>query len=148
MAHAMECRNVPLLPALLRSWNLTLHGCDINPTARFGSGLSLPHPVGVVVGGEVHAGANCRLFQNVTLGSGSRKGPDGRSQPTMGDNVTVFAGAVVAGPLLVGDNAWIGANAVVMTNVPENAIVAGIPAKTVRLRSPSDETTKALAGYD
>lgn len=100
--------------------------------------ICLVHPVGVVISAQATIGKNCRIWQNVTIGA---KDVDncGKSihYPTIGDNVLIYAGAVVIGPIKVGNNAIIGANAVVLSDVPENAIVAGIPAKVIKYRDTS-----------
>lgn len=97
-------------------------------TAKVGKGLSIPHFQGVVVGGGVVLGDNCTVYQQVTLGQSRGK------FPVIGDNVTIFAGAKVVGGVHVGDNAIIGANAVVTKDVPANAIVGGIPARVIKMR--------------
>ncbi|MCG9556004.1 serine O-acetyltransferase [Vibrio kanaloae] len=87
----------------------------------------LPHPIGIVIGHDVKLGEGCTIYQNVTIGSATTKAP----QPTLGNNVTVYANAVLIGPIHIGDNAVIGANSVVNQDVPPNATVAGAPAKCI-----------------
>lgn len=87
-----------------------------------------PHPIGIVIGSNVKMGMDCQIYQNVTLGGG-----DG-GYPELGRNVTVFANAVLVGPIKIGDNAVIGANSVVLTDVEENTTVAGTPARVVSRR--------------
>lgn len=99
-------------------------GCHIGVFARIGPGLEMRHPTGIVIGDGVTIGRNAKIYQNVTIGV---KNPD--EYPVIGDNVTIYAGACVLGRIHVGANAVIGANAVVLKDVPENATVAGNPAR-------------------
>lgn len=92
-----------------------------------------PHPVGIVINGKTKIGKNCTIFQNVTIGdSFSNKLPS--KYPTIGDNVMIFANSVIIGGITIGDNAIIGAGSVVLHDVPQNSIVAGNPAKIIKLR--------------
>lgn len=101
------------------------------PETKIGEGLLLGHGFSImVIANEI--GKNCSIFQQVTVGF-TRKGC-----PTIGNNVSIYAGAKVLGPVVIGDNAVIGANAVVTRDVPRNAIVAGVPARIIRIKE-SDE---------
>ena len=92
--------------------------------------MVIDHGMGVVIGETAEIGDNCTLYQGVTLGG---TGKDvGKRHPTLGNNVMVGSGAKVLGPLTVGDNSKIAANAVVLKSVPENSTAVGIPAKVVR----------------
>ncbi len=93
-------------------------------TWTVGGGLELPHPNGVVIHPDAQLGPNCRLFQQVTLGTGPRPG-----LPVLGTNVDIGAGAKILGGVHLGDFAVIGANAVVITDIPAGAVAVGIPAK-------------------
>ena len=105
-------------------------GIEIHPGATIGKGLMIDHGMGVVIGETAEIGDNCTIYQGVTLGG---TGKDvGKRHPTLGNNVMVGAGAKVLGPLKVGDNSKIAANAVVLHEVPENSTAVGIPAKVVR----------------
>ena len=104
-------------------------GCYIHRKARIGSGLKLPHPVGIVIGEGVVIGERCTLYQHVTLG-GRRIGDwRGGHYPTLGDDVVVFCGAAVLGALEIGDRATIGANSVVLDTVPPDSVAVGAPAR-------------------
>ncbi|SFI40969.1 serine O-acetyltransferase [Albimonas pacifica] len=94
-------------------------------------GLMLPHPTGVVVHPDTVIGPNCILFQNVTLGTNYGR----RGAPRLGGHVDVGPGAVVLGPVTIGDHALIAANAVVLSDVPPGAVVAGAPARVIRYRA-------------
>ncbi|MGO4234687.1 hypothetical protein [Pseudarthrobacter sp. YAF2] len=97
---------------------LTFFASDIASGARFEGAIELPHPTGIVVGRGAVIGANARIFQNVTVGS-SRSG----QYPVVGNNVTLYSGAVVAGGLIIGDGATIGANCVVTKSVSSFDVV-------------------------
>jgi serine O-acetyltransferase len=119
-----------LLSSLI--WRVSVHlsGCYFSRLAEIGPGLRLPHPVGIVIGDSVKIGRNVALYQNVTIGlaeaveDGSEK-----AYPEIGDGVTIYAGAVIIGPIRIGKGAVVGANAVVTRDVPENVTVAGVPAR-------------------
>lgn len=131
LSHALWVRRVPKVPALIRSVAVALYGCDVSPSASLGPGLHFVHTVGVVVGWETRAGRNLKLCQNVTLGGRGVYATDGRWTPTLGDDVTIYAGAVVLGPITLGDGVTVGANSVVMHDVPAGATVVGNPARTI-----------------
>ena len=105
-------------------------GIEIHPGATIGKGLFIDHGMGVVIGETAEIGDDCTIYQGVTLGG---TGKDvGKRHPTLGDNVMVGAGAKVLGPVKIGSNSKIAANAVVLREVPENSTAVGIPAKVVR----------------
>lgn len=95
------------------------YGCHISPTSRFGSALRLPHPVGIVIGDGVRLGDHVTLYQHATLGQRNARLP---GCPLVGNGVTIYAGAVLAGAITIGDAAVIGANAVVDRDVAPGAI--------------------------
>jgi serine O-acetyltransferase len=105
--------------------NRVLTGVDIPASARFGEGLVIMHGHGIVVHHATRAGRECTLYQQVTIGSTSAHG----EPPTLGEGVTVFPGAKVLGPITVGDRATIGANAVVIRDVPPQRTAVGVPAR-------------------
>jgi len=99
---------------------------------------------GLIIGGETVIGANCDVRQNVTFGGNFNKvNAKGRSQPTLGDNISVGAGAVILGPVYIGSNTIIGANTVVTRDVEEGVIVFGVPGKVIKKRW-SEETGRKL----
>lgn len=111
----------------------TLCGIEICVTAEIGPGVSFPHPMGIVIGGNSKMGSDCVIMQGVTLGQkGDFRDESGQSQPTAGNGVFFGAGAKVLGPVKIGDNAMIGANAVVLVDVPEGATAVGIPARIIK----------------
>jgi serine O-acetyltransferase len=101
-------------------------GIEIHPGAKIGENLFIDHGSGVVIGETTEIGDNCTIYQNVTLGGTGKD--TGKRHPTLGNNVLVGAGARVLGPFKVGDNSKIGANAVVLCEVPPNSTVVGVPA--------------------
>jgi len=107
-----------------------LTGIEIHPGATIGKGFFIDHGMGVVIGETAEIGDNCTIYQGVTLGG---TGKDvGKRHPTLHDNVMVGAGAKVLGPVEIGSNTKIAANAVVLRAVPENSTAVGIPAKVVK----------------
>ncbi len=118
------------LPArLLSQASRFLTGIEIHPGARLGRRLFIDHGMGVVIGETAEVGDDVLLFHGVTLGGRSMR--KGKRHPTLGDHVTVGAGAKILGPVSIGANAQIGANAVVITDVPADHLAVGIP---VRIR--------------
>jgi len=114
---------LPWVVVRYRFWSAVC-GADIPLNARLGGGLLLPHPNGIVIHPEAEIGPNCLIFQQVTIGVGSRPG-----LPRIGGHVDIGAGAKVLGGIRIGDHARIGANAVVIHDVPDHATAVGIPAK-------------------
>lgn len=120
-----------------------LSGIEIHPGAKIGKGLFIDHGMGVVIGETAEIGDDVTLYQGVTLGGTSLEA--GKRHPTLEDRVIVGAGAKIIGPILVGKNARVGSNAVVVKSVMENTTVVGIPAKVVQ---PQKQTQKQKAQKD
>ncbi len=111
--------------------------CWIGSGAIIDEGFLVAHVSGVIIGNTTIIGKNCDVRQNVTLGANfNKKDAQGRQYPVVGDNVSICAGAVVIGPVKIGNNSIIGANSVVNRDIPENVIAAGNPAKVIRERWP------------
>ncbi len=107
-------------------------GIEIHPGATLGKGLFIDHGMGLVVGETTQIGENCVLFHNVTLGGTGKHA--GKRHPTLGNNVLVGTGAIILGPVSIGNNVSIGANTFIyMCDVPDNATVVGTPGRIVRL---------------
>ena len=104
-------------------------GIEIHPGAKIGRGLVIDHGMGVVIGETAEIGDNVLLYHGVTLGGTGKD--KGKRHPTVGNNVVIGAGAKVLGPIYIGSNSKIGANSVVLNNVPEGATAVGIPAKNI-----------------
>lgn len=120
-----------------------LSGIEIHPGAKIGKGVFFDHGMGIVIGETAEVGDNVTLYQGVTLGGTSLEG--GKRHPTLEDGVIVGAGAKILGPILVGRNARVGSNAVVVKPVAENATVIGIPAKVVQ--PPKQKALKDFCAY-
>lgn len=103
-------------------------------SSRIAGGLMMPHPNGVVIHPEAVIGPNCLLFQQVTIGTGPKPGV-----PRLGGNIDIGPGAKILGGVSIGDHAIIGANAVVLTDVPAGAVAVGVPAVTKKLMDCDDE---------
>ncbi|HUA73435.1 MAG TPA: serine O-acetyltransferase EpsC [Solirubrobacteraceae bacterium] len=131
VAHALCQAGVPLLPRLISMVTRTLTGIEIHPRAQIGSGLFIDHGTGVVVGETAEIGDNVTLYQGVTLGGTGFA--TGKRHPTVQDNVTIGSGAKLLGPITIGHGAKIGANSVVITDVPPNSTVVGNPGHPVRV---------------
>ena len=127
VAHALDAAGVPAVPRALAYLSRALTGIEIHPAARIGDGLFIDHGMGVVIGETAVVGDDVLLFHGVTLGGRSMR--HGKRHPTLGDRVTVGAGAKILGPVSIGSGAQIGANAVVITDVPTDHFAVGIPAK-------------------
>ena len=105
-------------------------GIEIHPGAKIGNGLFIDHGMGVVIGETAEIGDNCTLYHGCTLGGTGKD--KGKRHPTLGNNVLVGAGAKILGPFRVGDNARIGANAVVLNEIPDGATVVGVPGHVIK----------------
>jgi serine O-acetyltransferase len=130
-AHALLAAGVPVLPRTIAYATRAVTGVEIHPAARIGREFFIDHGAGVVIGETAVIGDRVTLYQGVTLGgTGFQRG---KRHPTLGDNVTVGSGAKLLGPIAVGDNAKIGANTVVVEDVPPGATVVGNPGHPVRV---------------
>jgi serine O-acetyltransferase len=123
-----------------------LTGIEIHPGARIGRRLFIDHGMGVVIGETAEIGDDCTLYQGVTLG-GTSLDRGQKRHPTLGNGVIVSVHAQVLGPFRVGDGARIGAQAVVLSEVPEGATMVGIPAKPVARRHPSNDLHPTFQPY-
>jgi len=111
-------------------FNVLAGSCIIGRGAEFGPGLVLIHSTGVVINGRVRGGSNILIEHQVTIGA------ERRQNPVIGDDVFLGAGAKVLGPVSIGDGARIGANAVVVDDIPPHCTAVGLPARVVRRRPP------------
>lgn len=106
-------------------------GIEIHPGAKIGKRLFIDHGSGVIIGETTEIGDDCTLFQGVTLGGTGKD--HGKRHPTLGNNISVGSGAKILGPVHIGDNTKIAANAVVLNDVPPDCTVVGIPGEIVRI---------------
>lgn len=131
LAHFLYCRRLKFLARLVSQWSRCWTGIEIHPGAEIGRRLVIDHGMGVVIGETAEIGDDCLLYHGVTLGGTGKD--QGKRHPTLGTNVMVSAGAKVLGPLKVGDNSRIAANAVVLTEIPPDSTAVGVPARVVRI---------------
>ena len=131
VAHALQDAGVPLAPLALSYATRALTSIEIHPSAKIGEDFFIDHGAGVVIGETAEIGCCVTLYQGVTLGgTGFQRG---KRHPTLDSYVTVGSGAKLLGPIKVGQGAKIGANTVVIEDVPENSTVVGNPGHTVRV---------------
>lgn len=131
IAHRIDEAGVPLLPRLIAYFARIFTGVEIHPRAQIGENFFIDHGAGVVIGETAEIGDNVTLYQGVTLG-GTGLDP-GKRHPTLENDVTVGSGAKLLGPIQVGHGAKIGANSVVIHDVPPNSTVVGNPGHPVRV---------------
>ena len=136
-----------LIARIISQFSRFLTGIEIHPKAKIGKNLFIDHGMGVVIGETSEIKNNVTIYHMVTLGGispsiNSNNQRNVKRHPTLEDNVVVGSGALVLGPIIVGKNAKIGANAVVTKDVPENAVMIGIPAKNINTKSETDISFK------
>ena len=138
LAHRLWQAGHPLaaraLSAVLRAWT----SVDIHPAATIGPGLFIDHALGVVIGETTEIGADVTIYQGVTLGGTALEA--GKRHPTVGDRVTLGAGTKVLGPLSIGSGSRIGANAVVVRDVPPDSVVVGVPGQVIARSRPRSDS--------
>lgn len=116
----------PLIVLRFRFWSV-ICGADIPLNSNIGGGLLMPHPNGIVIHPGAVIGPNCLIFQQVTIGAGSKPG-----FPKIGGHVDIGAGARILGGITIGDHVKVGANSVVIEDVPSNCTVVGIPGRVIK----------------
>ena len=136
IAHFFCLAKFDLIARIISQFSRFLTGIEIHPKAKIGKNLFIDHGMGVVIGETSEIGNNVTIYHMVTLGgiSPSIDSNEQRSikrHPTLKDNVVIGSGAQILGPVIIGENSKIGANAVVTKDVPDNAIMIGIPAKNI-----------------
>lgn len=129
ISHYLYINKLFFLARLISQISRFFTGIEIHPGAKIGRGLVIDHGMGVVIGETAEIGDNVLLYHGVTLGGTGKD--KGKRHPTVGNNVVIGAGAKVLGPIYIGSNSKIGANSVVLNNVPEVATAVGIPAKNI-----------------
>ncbi len=130
VAHALHRLGLKFLARLISQTSRGLTGIEIHPGAQIGQGLFIDHGMGVVVGETAVLRDNVTIYQGVTLGGTGKE--RGKRHPTIGNNVVIGTGAKVLGNITISDDVQIGANAVVIRDVPANAVVVGVPGRIVR----------------
>lgn len=139
LANIFFRKGVPLLPRLISQTSRFFTGIEIHPGAKIGKGLFIDHGMGVVIGETTVIGKNVTLFQGVTLGGTGKE--TGKRHPTLGNNIVVGAGAKVLGNIKIGDNSYIGSNAVILKDVPANSTVVGVPGRVTKQDGKKIDTT-------
>ena len=130
ISHRLQMIGIPILPRAVSQLARLLTGIEIHPSAKIGTGFFIDHGMGVVIGETAEIGDYVTLFQGVTLGGTGKE--RGKRHPTLGNHVVVGAGAKILGGIGIGDNVKIGANSVVLKNVPANSTVIGVPARIIK----------------
>lgn len=138
-AHWLHSHRVPFFPRFISQLAKFLTGVEIHPAAKIGNGFFIDHGMGVVIGETTEIGDNVTLYQGVTLGGTGKEHK--KRHPTLGNNVVVGAGAKILGGMTIGDNVKIGANAVVLTPVPANSTVVGVPGRIVKVEGEKVRTS-------
>ena len=136
IANFFSIAKFDLIARMISQFSRFLTGIEIHPKAKIGENLFIDHGMGVVIGETSEIGNNVTIYHMVTLGGvspsiESNQQRNVKRHPSLMDNVAVGSGAQILGPVVVGKNAKVGANAVVTKDVPENAVMVGIPAKNV-----------------
>jgi len=130
-AHALHHAGIPILPTILAYASRVITGIEIHPAAKIGRDFFIDHGAGVVIGETAKVGNRVTVYQGVTLGgTGFQRG---KRHPTVEDNVTIGSGAKLLGPIRIGHGAKVGANTVVVGDVPPNSTVVGNPGHIVRV---------------
>ncbi len=132
-AHFFYRKKFYLTARIISQLSRFFTGIEIHPGAKIGKGLFIDHGMGIVIGETAEIGDNCTIYQNVTLGGTGKD--KGKRHPTIGNNVLIGCGAKVLGPFTVGNNSKIAANAVVLTEVPDNSTAVGVPARVIQRKS-------------
>ena len=131
VAHALYTAGVPFLPRAIAAVSRAVTGIEIHPAATIGNGFFIDHGMGVVIGETAEISDNVTLYQGVTLGGTGFA--TGKRHPTVQDNVTIGSGAKLLGPITVGHGSKVGANSVVIHDVPPHSTVVGNPGHPVRV---------------
>ena len=130
IAHKLRYWKIPFIPRWISFWMRIFTGIEIHPGATIGRRFFIDHGMGVVIGETTIIGDDVLIYQGVTLGGTGKD--TGKRHPTIGNFVTIGAGAKVLGNIEIGENSRIGAGSVIVDNVPENSTVVGIPGRIVK----------------
>lgn len=131
LSHWLYGHKLLFLARLISQLAKWLTGVEIHPAATIGRRLVIDHGTGTVIGATAEIGDDCLIYQGVTLGGTGIS--TGKRHPTLGNNVMVGSGAKILGPINIGDNSRVAANAVVLRDVPPNSTVVGVPGHVVRV---------------
>jgi serine O-acetyltransferase len=142
IAHALYDLGVPMMARIMTEWAHSKTGADIHPGAKIGPAFFIDHATGVVIGETAEVGEDVTIFHGVTLGGTGKE--TGKRHPTVGDRVVIGAGAKVLGAIKIGDDSRIGANSVVVKEVPASSVVVGVPGQIVSRPGPGSEDESNL----
>ena len=142
IAHFLYLANFFLIARIFSQLSRLITGVEIHPAAQIDRGVFIDHGMGVVIGETAVVGQGCHLYQGVTLGGTSTRHE--KRHPTLGEGVTVGAGAKIIGAVKIGNNVRIGAGSVVITSVPDGATVVGVPGHITSVVGISNETVERL----
>ncbi|MDT5138775.1 MAG: serine O-acetyltransferase [Mycobacterium sp.] len=142
ITHWLWLRGARLLARTVAELVRILTGVEVHPAAVLGQGLFIDHATGVVIGETAEVGEDVTIFHGVTLGGTGRE--TGKRHPTVGDRVVIGAGAKVLGAIKIGDDSRIGANSVVVKEVPASSVVVGVPGQIVSRPGPASEDESNL----
>ena len=138
IAHFLLSIRIPFIPRFLSQMARFFTGIEIHPGAKIGESLFIDHGMGVVIGETSVVGNNVTLYQGVTLGGTGKE--KGKRHPNIDDNVVIGTGAKILGNITIGENSYIGANAVVLKDVPANSTVVGVPGRITKQDGKKIET--------
>ncbi|SCZ81402.1 serine O-acetyltransferase [Acidaminobacter hydrogenoformans] len=131
LAILLSERGYKFLSLLVKNRLISKYGIHLGANTKIGKNFSLPHPQGIIIGRNAVVGDNCTIYHNVTLGTKHSVMREKIEYPTIGNNVTIYTGAVLIGGITVGDNTIIGANSLVMTNLDSNSVYVGNPLRKI-----------------
>ena len=137
VSHWLWNRGARLAGRVFAEVTRILTGVEIHPGAVLGAGLFIDHATGVVIGETAEVGDDVTIYHGVTLGGSGKD--TGKRHPTIGDRVIIGAGAKILGPIKIGDDSRIGANAVVVKEVPSSAVVVGVPGQVISRTAPGED---------
>jgi len=133
-------KGVPFLHRAIFMWSIKSTACEISYNAEIEEGFWIPHSTGIVVGAGVKIGRDVTMYSNVTLGARERRADAepvsqgasaGTRYPVIGDNVIIYTGVRILGPVTIGEGSVVGANAVVLSSFPADSVIVGVPARDV-----------------
>ncbi|MDR3263500.1 MAG: serine O-acetyltransferase [Clostridiales bacterium] len=132
IAHWLDGKKLKLLARIISQSARHKTGIEIHPAAKLGSGIFIDHGMGVIIGETAEVGDNVVIYQGVTLGGTGKD--TGKRHPTIEDDVMISSGSKILGPIVIGKGSKIGANSVVLKNVPPHSTVVGVPGRIVRYK--------------
>ncbi|NLY20016.1 MAG: serine O-acetyltransferase [Tissierellia bacterium] len=131
ISHFLYNRKAFFLGRFISQISRFFTGIEIHPGAKIGKRLFIDHGMGIVIGETTEIGDDVTLFHQVTLGGTGKD--KGKRHPTVGDNVMISTGAKILGPIVIGENSKIGANSVILKDIPANATAVGIPGEVIKI---------------